>query len=170
EGDADARGPGAVAQAEAEMAEENRGEAGDAVSEDRPPRVEGEGEGNQGDRRRRRGRGRGRRGRGGRGERTERGEREQGERVREESGERGVEPGPAEEGAVPPREDHPLGHIDLDNPPESPEPPKPRLMDSAEHRTQPGEPSHGPIEPGATFSDEELSFSMAAPVGGEHAA
>src|SRR5262249_53580624 len=27
-----------------------------------------------------------------------------------------------------------------------------------------------PIEPGSTFSDEELSFSMAAPVGGERAA
>src|SRR5205807_4789875 len=71
--------------------------------------------------------------------------------------------------STPPHEpvaEPPHDAIDLDNPPE---PPKPRLMDSAEHRTRPGEEGSGPIEPRSTYADEELSFSMPRPVGGERA-
>src|SRR5438105_334910 len=112
--------------------------------------------------------GRGRRGRGG--ERDERGQRGQRPTEREprEGEPREHEPPPGDAGALPgePAAEHPSHPIDLDNPPE---PPKPRLMDSAEHRTQPGEEGPGPIEPRSTYADEELSFSMPRPVGGERA-
>src|SRR5581483_4820660 len=61
--------------------------------------------------------------------------------------------------------------------PSSPRDDGPRLMDSAEHRTDQGQTGHGPIAPREEFTDEDLSFSAARrepeasePVGARRAA
>ncbi|MCI0685275.1 MAG: Rne/Rng family ribonuclease [Gemmataceae bacterium] len=95
---------------------------------------------------------RGRRRRGNRSRRPRNGAEPGHESTSEAGAEAGPAPAQAPRDAAPPREDEPLRPLDDE---------RPRLMDSAERRTEETDEPAEPVESSSTLRDEDLSFSMA---------